>query len=412
MVKTTSLLGKMAGNRTSRRGFLQTAGVTALGGAALAYPLSRDGGLIPGAHAQEGKIPDFVKSKDLDALIKHSGKTYETKRGFIGTSVVTSNDIFYVRANLPEPTDAILDDRNGWEVAIEGVKNPGKMTLGELKNLGVQTVATVLQCSGNGRGFFAHETSGSQWTVGAAGCAIWSGVPLKTVIDAMGGAADGAKFITGTGGESLPDGIDPKTVIVERSVPIEAMENALLAWEMNGEAIPLAHGGPLRIVHPGYYGVNNVKYLTKVALTEQESEAKIQQTSYRVRPVGEKGAPDQPSMWEMSVKSWVTNPVETASPGKVQITGVAMGGLGDVSKVEVSTDGGKSWQEARFVGPDLGKFAWRPFVLETELAAGTHTIASRATNEAGDTQPEDLPPPPRGNAHNGWKAHAVDVKVG
>jgi DMSO/TMAO reductase YedYZ molybdopterin-dependent catalytic subunit len=404
--------GKMAGIRTSRRGFLQAAGVTAVGGAALVYPARMDGGLIGSAYAQDGDAAEFIKSKDLDALIKHSGKTYETKRNFIGTSVVTSNDVFFVRANLPEPPSSILADRNAWEVSIEGVKNPGKTTLGALKTMGVETVAMVLQCSGNGRAFFDHEASGSQWTVGAAGCAIWSGVPLKAVVEAMGGAADGAKFVTGTGGESLPEGIDPKTVIVERSVPIEAMENALLAWEMNGEAIPLAHGGPLRIVYPGYYGVNNVKYLTKVALTETETEAAIQQSGYRIRPVGEKGAPDQPSMWEMAVKSWVTNPVETALSGKVQITGVAMGGVDAVTKVEVSTDGGQSWQEARFVGPDLGKFAWRPFVLETELSAGTHSIASRATNGAGDTQPEEFPPNHRGYAHNGWKAHAVDVTVG
>ncbi len=395
--------------KASRRGFLQAAGATAVG-SALGYSVPLGGDLVPGALAQEGKAADFLGSKDIDALIKHSGKTYETHRSRIGTSVVTSNDVFYVRANLPEPDASIVADRDAWELSIEGVKNPGKMTLGDLKKLGVHTVAAVLQCSGNGRGFFAHETSGSQWRVGAAGCAIWSGVPLKTVVEAMGGAVDGAKFITGTGGEELPKELDPKKAMVERSVPIDALDNALLAWEMNGEGVPLAHGGPLRLVHPGFYGVNNVKYLKKVALTEKESEAKIQQTSYRVRPVGVKGAPDQPSMWEMSVKSWVTNPVKTSS-GKVQITGVAFGGTKPVSKVEVSTDGGKTWKEAKFVGPDLGQFAWRPFVLETELSSGKHMLASRATDADGDTQPEDFPPNHRGYGHNGWKAHAVEVTV-
>jgi hypothetical protein len=130
-----------------------------------------------------------------------------------------------------------------------------------------------------------------------------------------------------------------------------------------------------------------------------------------MRPVGVKGAPDQPSMWEMNIKSFITGPTETASAGKLQITGVAFGGVKAVSKVEVSTDGGKSWTEAAFIGPDLGRFAWRPFVLEAELPAGKYTIASRATDADGNTQPEDVEPNERGYAHNGWKDPAVDVTV-
>jgi DMSO/TMAO reductase YedYZ molybdopterin-dependent catalytic subunit len=118
------------------------------------------------------------------------------------------------------------------------------MTLGELRRLGIETVATVLQCSGNGRAFFDHEASGTQWAVGAAGNVLWSGVPVRAVVEELGGIADGRRFMTSTGGETIPEGIDPKTVMVERSVPVAAMDNAILAWEMNGEWIPLAHGGP------------------------------------------------------------------------------------------------------------------------------------------------------------------------
>ena len=120
--------------------------------------------------------------------------------------------------------------------------------------MGIETVAMVLQCSGNGRGFFPSKPSGTPWTVGAAGCVVWSGVPLRNVVDAMGGLADGMAFITGTGGEKLPDGVDPKSVVVERSVPIKALPDALLAWELNGAPIALAHGGPLRLVAAGLLG--------------------------------------------------------------------------------------------------------------------------------------------------------------
>ena len=102
----------------------------------------------------------------------------------------------------------------------------------------------VLQCSGNGRAFFPSKPSGTPWTVGAAGCVVWSGVPVRDVVKALGGVADGMVYMTGTGGEVLPAGLDPKTVIVERSVPLAALEDALLAWEMNGEPVSLAHGGP------------------------------------------------------------------------------------------------------------------------------------------------------------------------
>jgi sulfite dehydrogenase len=269
----------------------------------------------------------------------------------------------------------------------------------------------VLQCSGNGRGFFSHKASGSQWKVGAAGNVFWSGVPVRDVVAACGGLADGVKFITGTGGEVIPQGLDPKKTMVERSVPIAVLDRALLAWEMNGSGVPLAHGGPLRLVVPGYYGVNNVKYIKRLAFTAEESDANIQRTGYRVRPVGQKGAPDQPSMWEMTVKSWVTHPLKETAKGPLQIYGVAFGGANALKGVEVSTDGGKSWKAARLIGPDLGQYAWRVFVLSADLKSGSYTIASRATDAKGNAQPENMEPNERAYGHNGWSAHAVTVTV-
>ena len=111
---------------------------------------------------------------------------------------------------------------------------------------------------------------------------------MRAVVDALGGVSAGMSYMTGTGGEKLPDGIDPKTIIVERSVPTAAMEDALLAWELNGEPIPLAHGGPLRLIVPGYTGVNNIKYIKELAFTAKESDAKIMAHGYRFTPPGEK----------------------------------------------------------------------------------------------------------------------------
>lgn len=384
--------------------------VLAAGAGAIAF--AGLGSLAPQVFAKpKNPLPDFAAWKDEQALIVHSATTLETRRGREGTSGITPNHELYVRNNLPAPEEAIIQDRDGWEVAIKGVKNPRTLTVAELKTLGVETVAAVLQCSGNGRAFFDHKASGTQWQVGAAGNVLWSGVPLRAVIDALGGLAGGAKFITSTGGEALPEGLDPKSLIVERSVPLAAQEHALLAWEMNGEPIPLVHGGPLRLVVPGYYGVNNIKYVKQVAFTEEQTGAKIQSSGYRIRSVGEKGSPDQPSMWEMSVKSWVTSPLRDVARGKVQISGVAFGGARALAGVEVSIDGGRTWRKARLVGPDMGQFAWRTFVLDSDLPAGTHSLASRATDNEGNVQPEHFPENERGYGHNGWHRHAVEVTV-
>lgn len=397
-----------------RRDFLK--GTAGLAGGAVAA-----GALAGGAMAQEpseataadaaAKLPDYASWKDASKLIVHSDQTLETQRAALGLGGITPNDILYVRNNLPSPSEEAVGDRDAWPVTFDGVASPREMTVAELKALGVEAVATVLQCSGNGRAFFDHEASGSQWEVGAAGNVLWTGVPVRLVVEELGGVADGMNFMTSTGGEELPAGLDPNTIVVERSVPKEAMENALLAYEMNGAPIPIANGGPLRLIVPGYYGINNIKYVKRVAFTAEESPAKIQQTGYRVRPVGVEGDPSQPSMWKMSVKSFVTSPIDSARSGRLLITGVAFGGADAVKSVEVSTDGGETWQEAEFVGPDLGPFAWRPFALPVELEAGSHTIASRATDAAGDVQPEEFEPNERGYGHNGWRAHAVEVAV-
>ena len=363
-------------------------------------------------------LPAYVSWKDASSVIVHSGTTIETKRSAFGTSVITPAEQLYIRNNLPAPDAAIVADRDAWEINIEGVQNPRKLTVRDLKSLGLETVAMVLQCSGNGRGFFPSKPSGTPWTVGAAGCVVWSGVPVKAVVDLLGGMASGARYMTGTGGEKLPAGIDPKSIMVERSVPVAAMADALLAWEMNGAPISLAHGGPLRLIVPGYTGVNNIKYVKQLAFSAQESDAKIMSHGYRMTPAGGKSDPSQPSVQEMTVKSWINSPSAEDGPtsgqiksGMVQIQGVAFGGLNAVKGVEVSVDGGKTWQTARLVGPDLGKYAWRQFVLQARLSPGNYTMASRATDIAGNVQPETRGENLSGYNNTSWADHAVKINV-
>lgn len=366
------------------------------------------------AAAAAKPLPAVALWKRADDIIVHSSTTIETKRGAFGTSVITPSDQLYLRNNLPSPPESIVADRNGWKLQVDGVAHPRQLTVGQLKSLGLETLTMVLQCSGNGRAFFPSKPSGTPWTVGAAGCVVWSGVPVRDVVKALGGVADDMLYMTGTGGEVLPAGIDPKSVMVERSVPLAAMGDALLAWEMNGEPIPLAHGGPLRLIVPGFTGVNSIKYIKQLAFTAKESDARIMSHGYRISPPGAKADPSQPSVQEMNVKSWINSPLPDNGnlvPGTVQIHGVAFGGVDAVKSVEVSIDGGKTWNAARFVGPDMGKYAWRQFVLQAQLHKGTHKLVSRATDSKGQTQPEGRGENQSGYNNNSWADHAVTVTV-
>jgi sulfite dehydrogenase len=358
-------------------------------------------------------LPAYVVWKDGDAVIVHNPNELETKRSAFGNSAITSSDRLYVRNNVTPPDSSILADREGWQVAIDGVRNPRSFSVAELKTVGIETIATVLQCSGNGRAFFPHKPSGAKWTVGASGCVLWTGVPVRYVVEALGGAAPGMRYLTGTGGETFPAGIDPLTVMVERSLPIEALNDALLAWEMNGEPISLAHGGPLRLIVPGYQGVNNIKYVKHVALTAAESPAAIQKTRYRLNAIGTQPTPTDPSVLGMTVKSFVTSPSggEPVKAGIVYVTGVAFSGGTPIKRVEVSSDGGKNWIDAPFIGPDLGRFAWRQFALPLRMAAGSYVVTSRATDANGRVQPEQRSENAGGYANTSWADHAVKVVV-
>lgn len=396
-----------------RRGLL-AGGATALAGAALGRAAQAQAPANPGPAALRPTLPPYVAWKEAEHMIVHTGTTIETRRSAFGTSIITPADRLYIRNNLPAPDVAIVANRDAWSLAVEGVRQPRALSVGELKSLGLETVAAVLQCSGNGRGYFESKPSGTKWQVGAAGCVIWSGVPVRTVVAALGGLADGARFITGTGGEALPPGVDPKTVVVERSVPLKALDDALLAWEMNGEPVPHAHGGPLRLIVPGYSGVNNIKYVKRLAFTPVETDAAIQRTGYRMTPPGTRGDPSFPAVWEMDTKSWINGPAPDAGPlqaGWVQIHGVAMGGTRALRRVDVSLDGGQTWREARFVGPDLGRFAWRQFVLPVRLEPGQYVLASRAQDTQFNWQAETTPDNGGGFLNSGWRAHALPITV-
>jgi len=356
-------------------------------------------------------------SKSEGAFIIHSDLPWalETRRGHFGFGPITSASHLFVRNNLPAPPASLTDRGDDWFFDVSGCAREGSLTLADLKRMKSRSVATVLQCSGNGRDFFPHDPSGSQWAVGAAGCVLWTGVSVADIFEQFGGAQQDLSYLTATGGEELPEGVNQDAVVVERSVPIEkGLKDCLLVWEMNGAPLPVIHGGPVRLIVPGYFGVNNVKWVRRLAATTDESGAKIQQSGYRMRPEGLAGGPEHPSMWRMPVKSWLNGPGADGAPvlaGLNTLYGVAFSGERGVEAVEVSADDGSTWQQAELVGPDLGPNAWRTFQFVANVPVGEHRFVTRATDTQGDQQPKLALHNHRGYGHNGWQDHALYVQA-
>src|SRR5690606_25193679 len=224
---------KTSTNITRRRMLITASGAVAWaglgGGLALADSTEPAAKSAPGPVSSAKPLPPYAKWKDADSMIVHSANTIETRRNAFGSSGITPLDRLYVRNNIAPPSEDIMKDPDAWKLEVSGVKSPRSFTVAELKSLGLASVTIVLQCSGNGRGFSEHKPSGTQWTVGAAGCVIFTGVPVKAVLEATGGMADGMVYMTSTGGEEIPPGLDPKTIMVERSVPVSGIEDAILA---------------------------------------------------------------------------------------------------------------------------------------------------------------------------------------
>lgn len=358
-------------------------------------------------------LPESLAWKDAQALIVHNPHAIETRRGIAGQQVITPTRCLFVRNNALPPSARSIEQADDWAVSISGVATPDAFTLGELRQMPSKTVATVLQCAENGRGLTANPGAGTPWLTGAAGCVIWTGVPLSTVVRELGGVRADSRFLTALGGDTLPRTIASDFTRVERSVPLSALDNALLAWRLNGEPLPLVHGGPLRLVLPGYASINYIKYVRRIAFTHDESSAHIQTSEFRVPLRAGQPQVTIPA-WRLPVKSWITAPLpvndQPLTAGDIVIQGVAMGGSSAVAHIEISTDGGLSWQPAQFTGMDFGPFAWRLFEARVTLPAGSATLACRAANAAGQQQPE-YTTDDTGYFVNGWREHQLSVTL-
>lgn len=310
----------------------------------------------------------------------------------------TPNDLFFVRSHHGAPTGI----STAWTLTIDGeVARPVTLGLEEIRRMRAERRAATIECAGNGRGRFElPTTSGVQWGLGAVSTATWTGVPLAALLE-RAGVQETALHFWMEAADRSPMAAAPKFL---RSIPREtALSDAFVAYEMNGRPVPLLHGGPLRLVVPRWFGMASTKWLTHVHARRTESENHFMARGYRYAD----GPVDL-----MRVKSLITAPVdgERVNGGTIRVTGVAWTGSGTISKVEISVDGGGTWEPARFTSESRAG-AWRLWEADVTVpSSGGQRVRARATDTDGHTQPERVSPNAGGYGNN--SIHEVRFHVG
>lgn len=308
---------------------------------------------------------------------------------------VTPNEQFYVRSHFPVPQIAA----SKWRLKIEGaVERPREFTYGDLLSMETRIVAATLECAGNSRVFLVPKVKGTQWELGAVGNAEWTGVLLGDLLRQVGIKSNAIDVILEGADNGTIEELPRPTGRIQfaRSLPkAKAMEDVLLAFKMNGEPLPPAHGFPLRAIVPGWYAVASIKWLTRIMVSERPFNGYYETVDYAHWERSGLG-PALTPITEMQVKAEIARPgmneVVPAS-ANYRVTGAAWTANSEITKVELSVDGGASWQLANLIGQPI-RNAWRlwEFDWKTPAEPGPRTLLARATDSAGRTQPDKRDP--------------------
>lgn len=387
-------------DKMNRRYFL---GTTAAAGAALvggfgrlteAQAASAAAELTPGV--PEG-IASYVTMGTLPGkkpLIQLSDKppNYESPLEYLRTPITPNNE-FFVRYHLADIPESI--DPKTYKIAVggDGASGQAEITLDDLKKMPAVEVVAVNQCSGNRRGLSNPHVAGVEWGYGAMGCARWKGARLKDVLAKVGLKKEAIEVaFNGAEGPMID-----KTPDFIKSIPVwkAVDEHTLIAYEMNGQPIPHFNGAPARIIVPGWTGTYWMKHIVTINVLTKPQGGFWMKPAYRV-PVGkfplrdrfitQEDATSTP-ITEIVVNSLITSHREGAKvkPGKVTVSGLAWDGGYGIRRVEVSTDGGKTWTDAK-LGQDLGNYAFRPWSFDLHAKRGKNSVMVNATNAIGQTQ--------------------------
>lgn len=380
-------------NTLSRRSFLRA---TALAGAGFVTgrlaPEAAETVTLPFANGRR-PLATFPQKRPL-ILLTTRPPQLETPFAVFNQGILTPNDAFFVRyhyAQIPTSIDPVQ-----FRLTVQGkVNSPQTFSLADLKTKfeAVEVIA-VNQCSGNGRGFSTPRVAGGQMGNGAMGNAGWRGVRLKDVLEKAGVGA-GAKQVAFNG---LDNPLNDKMPDFQKALDVDHARDGdvLLAYEMNGEDLPMLNGYPLRLVVPGYYGTYWVKHVNEITVLEENLASFWMNPAYLipdnagacVEP-GTTPAKTKP-IARLNVRSFITSLADgdkIAVSQQLTVRGIAFDGGYGISSVEFSRDGGNTWRRTT-LGRDQGKYSFREWTIPFRTTrAGAIEMRVRATNRIGQTQP-------------------------
>ena len=385
-------LNPLADRASSRRTFLIGAGVLSAGvvtAPAWAETMVDLG--LPGGPSGRPMTSAFPGKQNM-ILQRTRPPLLETPMEVFDQAMFTPNDRFFVRwhwADIPTSIDV-----TSFRLSVHGgVSRQLSLSLADLLAMPRVELAAINQCSGNSRGLFEPRVSGGQWRHGAMGNAKWVGVSLRHVLD-LAGVKPGALAVRFSG---LDQPVVPTAPDFAKSLFIDHARDGevMLAFLMNGEQLPLLNGFPLRLIVPGWYSTYWVKMLNEIEVLDQPDQGYWMAQAYKVPATpfasvkpGEKNFPAVP-ISKMIPRAWITNIADGASAAfqaKLPVGGIAMGGDTGVTRVDLSSDGGRSWTPAQ-LGPDLGKYSFRRFDGSvTPSARGPLALMARCTNASGVVQ--------------------------
>jgi DMSO/TMAO reductase YedYZ molybdopterin-dependent catalytic subunit len=281
-------------------------------------------------------------------------------------------------------------DAETWSLSVDGlVGNRLRLSIRDLRARPNVTMPVTMECAGNGRARLTPRPISQPWLTEAIGTAEWTGTPLRAILEEAGVEEGVVELVFRGADHGIQGGVEQD---YERSLTIQdAMrDEVILAYEMNGEALPPQHGFPLRLVVPGWYGMASVKWLDRITAVAQPFRG-FQMESYRVRQrPEEEGVP----VTRMSPRSLLVPPGfpdfltrrRFVDVGRLVLHGRAWSGWGPIERVEVSSDGGSTWETAE-VGDVVGPHTWRSWSFEWDAQPGTAELCCRAADAAGNEQP-------------------------
>ncbi|MEU9184670.1 sulfite oxidase [Streptomyces sp. NPDC048484] len=346
----------------------------------------------PAAVSAPGRVADpaeGISHEELALAARNHGLPLEALR-----YDVTPSGLHYVLVHYDIPAT----DADSWALTVQGrVRTPLTLDLATLRSLPPVTHRVTMECAGNGRARLTPRPVSQPWLVEAVGTADWTGVPLRTLLTEAGVEPDAVEAVFTGADHGVERGVEQD---YRRSLPLAdataADPEVLVAYEMNGAPLPPQHGLPLRLVVPGWYGMAHVKWLHDITLTDTPFAGFQQSVAYRFRQSSDElGDP----VTRMAPRALMIPPgfpdfmsrTRVVRPGPVRLEGRAWSGRAPVSKVEVSTDDGASWQDAELAPPDGGSWSWRHWHTPWTAAPGHHVLTVRATDAEGTAQPLSQP---------------------